>query len=245
MVGRGAPSPISHGQRSVRPYPISAPEGSMLHWLAASVSIMGGRACGARDAGSCASRWRSRPQPPWRRSWRCTAARPVAWRRTFAPSHPARARAAVRPVDRATTACSVPPARHSPGSSDPGCAHDRLASDVPEGERRGRRGHRRRWLSHPAAGRAGRPRLRRGTEPARRSRRAHDLLAQLHRQLRPAGVRTGRCRRQGPAGSRLPGQGLLPARLHEGAELRQPDLRCGPHPDAAHPRWRARLRDVP
>ena len=82
-------------------------------------------------------------------------------------------------------------------------------------------------------------------QPARGQGRPHDLLAQLHRQLRPARVRARRRRRQGPAGRRLPGRRLQPARLHEGPLLPQPDLRRGPDHEAAHPDRRARLRRVP
>ena len=94
-----------------------------------------------------------------------------------------------------------------------------------------------------SAAAAGAARSARGREPRRsrafspgRPRGAHDLLAQLHRVVRAAGVRPRRQRGQGPAGGGLPGQRVQPPRLHEGHLLSPPDPRARPHPEASHPR---------
>ena len=126
-----------------------------------------------------------------------------------------------------------------------GPADDPLPPDLPQGDRCGRRRRGGHDTPRPAEPDASRARLRRHEEPAGRSRGADHLLPQLHRQLRPAGVRARRRPRQGAAGRRLPRHRLRTAWLHEGPELHQPGLRRRPDHVAAHPRRRSRVGQLP
>ncbi len=112
-------------------------------------------------------------------------------------------------------------------------AHEDHPPPVPRGRRacrrEGGRGRRARSANDRRLGRQGRG----APLPAGRPGGAHHLLPELHRVLRAAGLRARRQRGQGPAGGRLPGERVQPARLHEGHLLPPADPRPRPHPDAA------------